>query len=124
MLSSIPPAGRDRIIAASRAAYARPREIVEQEINATQGWPDRAEMEMAAAQSPQKPTDIESRWAVERLSKAGIDYSLGIKLVREFGAERCLKRLRWIEYRKVKNRARYLVAAITHDCEKPQTASA
>ena len=116
---SAAPAGREAVISASREKYSRPRSEVEREVIASLGLPSPEEMAAAAAAMPKKPADLNARWAVERLVKAGVDYPLSVKLVNDFGPDRCLRQLRFIEYRRVKSRARYLVAAIRGDYQQP-----
>jgi len=114
------PAVPGAVIAASRAAYARPREDVERELRSLHGWPHPDEIEEFAASQQKPPENLDERWAVERLAKEKVDYSLAIKLVREFGAERCLRQLRWLPYRKgIKNKARYIVGAIREEYPPP-----
>jgi len=123
-LVSAAPARGDVVRAVSRARYSRPRAEVEREILAHQGWPSPEEMAAAAAGHGKMPEDIDGIWAVNRLMKAGIDYSLALRLLREFGADRCLRQCAWLEYRggSVKNKRRFLVAAIRGDYAKPATA--
>jgi len=117
-LSSVAPAARERVIHASRSAYAKPRAEVEREIRSTQGWPHPDEMQALADAAAKPPEDLDERWAVERLSKEKVDYALAVKLVGEYGAERCLRQLGLLPYRKgIKNTARYIVSAIQHDFE-------
>jgi hypothetical protein len=114
------PAGSDAVIAASRAAYARPREEVERELRSVHGWPAPDEIKTFAASQQKVPENLDERWAVERLAKEKVDYSLAVKLVREFGAECCLRQLRWLPYRKgIKDRKRYIVGAIQADYAAP-----
>jgi hypothetical protein len=120
-LPSVAPADREQVLDASRRAYARPKEIVEQEIRALQGWPHPTELRELREAQDKPPSDLNERWAVERLSKEKVDYSLALKLVKEYGAERCLKQLKLLPYRKgIKNKARYIVGAIQADYAAPE----
>lgn len=119
------PAARERVIEASRAAYARPREEVEREMRSNQGWPHPDELQAIADAAAKPPKDLDERWAVERLAKEKVDYSLAVKLVKEYGAERCLRQLRRLPYRKgIKNVARYIVGAIQGDYAGPDDQAA
>jgi len=121
-LPSDAPTRFEQVVQASREQYSRPREEVEREITARQGWPSAEEMEAARLSRETEPTELNAVWAANRLSKAGVDYGLALKLIRQFGAEACIQQVAWIEYRSVKNKARYLVAAIQKSYAKPPDA--
>jgi len=96
------------------------RETVEQGIRASQGWPSREELDEAAALLPKEPEDLDGRWAVQRLVREKVDYALAVRLVQKHGAEACLQQVRWLARRKgIKQKARYLVAAILGDYTEP-----
>jgi len=117
-------AAREKVIEASRAAYARPREEVEREMRSNQGWPHPDELQPIADAAAKPPEVLDERWAVERLAKEKVDYSLAVKLVKEYGAERCLRQLRLLPYRKgIKKVARYIVGAIQGDYAGPDDQS-
>ena len=114
------PAGRDRVVAASREEYCRPLEEVEREIRSIQGWAHPDELKKFADEQARPPSDLDERWAVERLVKEKIDYALALKLVREYGAQRCLRQIKLMPYRTgIKNNSRYLVGAIQNDYPEP-----
>jgi len=98
------------------------RETVEQGIRAIQGWPSPAEREEARALLPKEPDDLNGRWAVQRLVREKVDYALAVRLVQKHGAEACLQQVRWLARRKgIKQKSRYLVAAILGDYAEPPT---
>jgi len=105
-------AGRERVISASRARYAKPRAEVERDIMVQAGWGDPAEAEAVRSASTADPSDKLGLWAVRRLVRVGVDHSLAVKLVGECGAVECISQVRWLPYRNAKDKARYLVAAI------------
>lgn len=114
------PAGRDVVLMHSRTTYSRDRESVEREIMARNGFVSPEEIEEAGKNRPKPPTDLESTWAVQRLMKEQVDYSLAVKLVNDYGAERVLRQVKAIDRRRIKTkRNRYLVAAIMHDYPVP-----
>lgn len=117
--SGVAPANGDKVREESRRRYARRRETVEREISARQGWLSPEEMEDARQSLEREPEELDAVWAANRLSRAGVDYGLAVRLVRQYGAEACLRQAAWIEYRTVKNRARYLVSAIQNDYARP-----
>lgn len=116
-----PAAGSRAIIDASRAAYARPKAEVEKELTIINGWPARDELDALAQAAAQPPGSLDERWAVERLAKESVDYSLAVKLVREYGAERCLRQLRALPGRRgIRDKKRYIVGAIMRDYPLPE----
>jgi len=121
-LQGVAPVGRERVITASRATYARPRHIVEKEIIARQGWQSPEEQTAIRERGDQLPKHLNDQWAVNRLTKEGVDFSLSVKLVKECGAEACVRQVQWLPYRHVKNKKRYLAAAILGSYKAPTDA--
>jgi hypothetical protein len=95
------------------------RQAVEREIRARNGWPSEEEQAEARALIPPEPRNLYDLWAVQRLVKEQVDYSLAVKLVKEYGSERVLRQVRLLDRRRVKNRRRYVVAAVMNDYPAP-----
>lgn len=106
----IKAASRAEIIARSRALYARPREVVEQQI---------AEQYQHAAPLSEIPED-EAHAAVRgRLRAVGVvDEQVNI-LFRHYGLDAITKQLDWLPHRRANTPARYLIAAIQGDYQAP-----
>lgn len=113
--ASAPPyktAGREAIIAASRAKYARPRADVERQIALLNGW-ELPEGETGAGVGA--PED----YLRQRLMKLGVTAEQSELLLASFPAEEIERQIAWLPYRGAKNPASYLVAAITGNYEEP-----
>ncbi len=105
------PAGREAVIAHSRAKYARPRKEVEAEIARLNGWEMPAE---TLSPEEQQAADLRIR-----LQAAGVPKPQAEILVRRFDHEIIEKQLAWLPYRNAKTPGRYLVAAIQDDYDMP-----
>jgi hypothetical protein len=100
------------------------RPAVEIGILASQGWPSPAELEEARSLRPREPDDLDGRWAVQRLVREKVDYVLAVRLVEKYGAKACLDQCRWLPRRRgVKQKPRYLVAAIMGSYAEPSAPS-
>ena len=110
---------REAIIAQSRSTYANTKEVAEREINAQMGWASADERAETRSKHPTQPKDVTSRWAVQRLVREGVDYSLAVKLVKDYGAEAVIQQVKWLDSRKAKNRARFVVGAIMQGYPAP-----
>lgn len=146
---TIQAAGREAVVAHSRAAYARPREEVEAEIARLNGWewPSRTIAQtqeelrrQALAQANAPPvsssslsepttplnqpamptsTNPEHDSARRLLLAVGVPRDTAADLVARFEADRILRQVQWLPLRKANNPVRFLVAAIEGDYEAP-----
>ena len=98
-------AGREAVIAHSRAHYARPRAQVEQEIAEMMGWKEEGDSPEATLR--------------RRLLSVGLLREQVDLLLAQFPQERIARQLEWLPYRNAKNPAALLVAAIEGDYEAP-----
>lgn len=106
-------AGREAVIAHSRAAYARTRSEVESEIEGRMGWgPPVIEGEDAA-------TAERRRQAFGRMTALGVSREQALSLLARFDLRRVERQLEWIGHRNAKSPDRFLVAAIEGDYEIP-----
>jgi hypothetical protein len=103
------PAGRQAIVAHSRAAYARPRAEVERMILEQLGHQPRA------ADTDTGP-NAETR---RKLLALGVLREQADLLLMNYPLERIERQIAWLPYRHAKNPARLLIAAIEHDYEPP-----
>jgi hypothetical protein len=103
------PAGREAIVAHSRAAYARPRAEVERMILEQLGHQPRA------ADTDTGP-NAETR---RQLLALGVLREQADLLLMNYPLERIERQIAWLPYRHAKNPARLLIAAIEHDYEPP-----
>jgi len=115
-----PVAGREAVVAYSRAHYARPRAEVEAEIARFYGWDVQAQGEQAerlrereAALPPAR------RGLLGQLVRRGVDREQALALVTERAPEAVQRQLDWLPYRQAKSPARFLVAAIAGDYGPP-----
>jgi hypothetical protein len=131
-------AGREAIVAHSRAAYARPREEVEREIAALNGWdwPPRTvaqayeELIQPTAGTPNDnlippamPPMLSSLAAdlSRELQALGVPRDIADRLVTRFDAETIRCQIRWLPFRHAHSPARFLVAAIEGDYAPPRS---
>lgn len=101
------PAGREAIVAASRAKYARPRVEVEREI------------EVALGHHPDEADHTPEGEARRRLYHLGVPREEIDSLLVECGHDEALQQLRWLPYRRAKSPARFIVAAIRGHYDPP-----
>ena len=112
---SEPRAGRDMLIAHSRARYGNPRAEVEADIARRMGWGPPA--------FEDDPPEIaeEKRLLFERLSEQGMPKSQALDILGRFDLGLVRRQLDWLPHRGAKNPSRYLQAAIENDYEEPVT---
>ena len=110
---SEPRAGRDMLIAHSRARYGNPRAEVEADIARRMGWGPPA--------FEDDPPEIaeEKRLLFERLSEQGMPKSQALDILGRFDLGLVRRQLDWLPHRGAKNPSRYLQAAIENDYEEP-----
>ncbi len=108
-----PRAGRDALIAHSRARYATPRAEVEADIARRMGWG-------APAFEDEEPgVAEEKRQLYDKLSEQGIPKDKALDILSRFDLTVVRRQLEWMPHRGAKNPARYLVAAIENNYEAP-----
>ena len=100
-------AGREAVVAASRARYARPRAEVEREI------------ERALGHDPAQLEDTPEGEARRRLYSLGVPQGEIEPLLEGFGVDDVLRQLDWLPLRGAKSPARFVVAAIRGRYEPP-----
>jgi len=108
-----PRAGRDVLIAHSRAQFATPRAEVEADIARRMGW--------GAPAFDDDPPDVaeEKRVLYDKLSEQGMSKSQAMDVLDRFDLEVVRRQLEWMPYRAAKNPSRYLQAAIENNYEAP-----
>lgn len=108
-----PRAGRDVLIAHSRARYAAPRAEVEADIARRMGWG-------APAFEDDLPEVAEEKRALyDKLSEQGMSKSQALEVLNRFDLAVVRRQCDWMPYRAAKNPSRYLQAAIENDYEAP-----
>jgi len=108
-----PRAGRDVLIAHSRARYAMPRAEVEADIARRMGW--------GAPAFENDPPQVaeEKRSLYDKLSEQGMSKSQALDVLERFDLTVIRRQLEWMPYRAAKNPSRYLQAAIESNYEAP-----
>ena len=114
--SQAPPlraAGREAVIAHSRARYAKSREEVEREIAERMGWgpPSFAGDEPAVAEGKGR--------AFRAMTDVGMPRDQALDLLSRFDLEEIERQIAWLPSRGAKNPARYLAAAIEGGYDRP-----
>lgn len=106
-------AGRDAVVAYSRARYAKPRAEVEREIGERMGWtpPDFAGDDPAVAEGKQK--------AYQAMTNAGMPKEQALDLLARFDLGAIESQIAWLPQRHAKNPARFLAAAIEGGYDRP-----
>jgi hypothetical protein len=110
-----PRAGRDALIAYSRARYAAPRAEVEADIARRMGWGP-----PAFEDDPPEVAE-EKRLLYEKLSEQGMSKSQALDILGHFDLAVVRRQTEWMPHRAAKNPARYLAAAIESDYQAPVT---
>lgn len=124
---------RDRIINHSRTAYTRPRAEVEREIARLNGWPEppfEVPTNHLSTPSPMQnqhpPNDEflndtnEEALVRDQLLHVGLNEEQADSLLDRFDLLRIRRQLSWLNYHHgVRNRAGFLLAAVTDDYEAP-----
>ncbi len=108
-----PRAGRDALIAQSRARYATPRAEVEADISRRMGW--------GAPAFEDDPPEVaeEKRTLYDKLSEQGMSKSQALDVLDRFDLAVIRCQLEWMPHRAAKNPSRYLAAAIENNYEAP-----
>jgi hypothetical protein len=120
--SSQPPtrtAAREEVIAQSRLRYARPRSEVEYEMALRQGWPLPGEPG-ASVTEPPVPEDSETAEVRRRLEGVGMPREHAELLLNQYPLDRIRRQLDFLPFRKARDRARYLFAAVKGDYDPPR----
>ncbi len=106
-------AGREAVIAYSRARYTKGREEVEQEIAQRMGWapPDFAGEDPAAAGGKQR--------AYQAMTNVGMPKGQALDLLARFDLGAVESQIAWLPSRNAKNPARFLAAAIEGGYDRP-----
>jgi hypothetical protein len=111
-----PTSVRDVIVARSRAKYSRPREEVERSIAQQMGWPVSGS---TTPKADEYTADKPVSQLRKRLVEAGIIPRVADALVDRYPEETIRKQLDWLPYRKAKDPARLLTAAIEGSYAQP-----
>lgn len=108
-----PRAGREAVIARSRAHYAAPRAEVEADIARRMGWGPPA--------FEDDPPEVagEKQALFTLLSEQGMTKSQALDVLGRFDLGVVRRQLTWMPHRGAKNPARYLLAAIENNYEAP-----
>lgn len=108
-----PRAGREALIAHSRARYATPRAEVEADIARRMGW--------GAPAFEDDPPEVaeEKRVLYDKLSEQGMSKSQALDILSRFDLAVVRRQLEWMPHRAAKNPSRYLQAAIENNYEAP-----
>jgi len=106
-------AGRDAVIAYSRARYTKGREEVEREIAQRMGWapPDFAGDDPAVAAGKQR--------AYQAMTNFGMPKEQALDLLARFDLGAVESQIAWLPSRNAKNPARFLAAAIEGGYDRP-----
>ncbi len=107
------PAGREALIAWSRAQYARPRQEVEQDIARRMGWgPPAFEGDDPAVAEGKRQT-------YGQLTTLGLSKEQALDALSRFDLSRIERQIEWLPLRQAKSPSRFLLAAIEDDYEPP-----
>jgi len=106
-------AGREAVIAYSRARYTKGREEVEREIAQRMGWapPDFAGEDPAAVEGKQR--------AYQAMTNVGMPKEQALDLLARFDLGAVESQIAWLPSRNAKNPARFLAAAIEGGYDRP-----
>lgn len=106
-------AGREAVIAYSRARYTKGREEVEREIAQRMGWapPDFAGDDPAVAEGKQR--------AYQAMTNVGMPKEQALDLLARFDLGAVESQIAWLPSRSAKNPARFLAAAIEGGYDRP-----
>ena len=109
-------AGREAVIAHSRAAYAHPRAEVEREIAERNGWtlPEQRGSDATADTSGEDDTDVR-----RRLLRLGFTEQTISELLANHAEEDVTRQLDWLPYRNARRPGPFLLAAIQNQYEEP-----
>ncbi len=106
-------AGRDAVVAYSRARYAKTREEVEKQIADMMGWspPDFSGDDPAVAEGKQG--------AYQAMTDAGMPKAQALDLLARFDLGAVERQINWLPQRHAKNPVRFLAAAIEGGYDRP-----
>jgi len=106
-------AGREAVVAYSRARYATPRVEVEADIARRMGW--------GAPAFEDDPPEVaeEKQGLYDKLSEQGMSRSQALDVLGRFDLAVVRQQLEWMPHRAAKNPSRYLQAAIENNYEAP-----
>lgn len=107
------PAGREAVVAWSRARYAHPRAQVEQDIARRMGWgpPTFEGDDPAVAEG--------KRQAYGQLTNFGLGKEQALDVLSRFDLAHIQRQIEWLPLRQAKSPSRFLLAAIEGDYEPP-----
>jgi hypothetical protein len=114
-------AGREAVIAHSRATYTRPRAEVEREIALLNGWPlpETREPE-ATSKVSMSPEERTRDYLKQRLLRLGVSGEQADFLLAHYAAEEVERQIDWLPYRNAKSPAGFVVAAIEGSYGEPR----
>lgn len=101
------PAGREAVVAYSRAAFARPRAEVEQLVAAQLGH------------APEEAADTPEGEVRRQLAALGVPRDVADLLIAQHSIEEIRQQLEWLPHRGAKTPGRFIVAAIQNRYEPP-----
>jgi len=106
-------AGREAVVAYSRARYAKTREEVEKQIGDMMGWtpPDFTGDDPAVAEGKRK--------AFQAMTNVGMPKEQALDLLSRFDLGAVERQIAWLPQRHAKNPARFLAAAIEGGYDRP-----
>lgn len=106
-------AGKEAVVAYSRARYAKTREEVERQIGEMMGWtpPDFAGDDPAVAEG--------KRRAFQAMTNVGMPKEQALDLLSRFDLGEVERQIAWLPSRKAKTPARFLAAAIEGNYDRP-----
>jgi hypothetical protein len=142
------PSRREAVLAQSRAANARPRDEVERDIAERNGWPwpfqsiaqtledlrrqaivpdgtpspalpPDTTTSITENDMPTNPTEQTEQTLIQHLLLLGVSREEAAGLLTRFDADRILRQVRWLPFRKANSPTRLLIAAIEGDYEVP-----
>jgi hypothetical protein len=109
----LPTAGREAVIAHSRARYARTRQEVEAQIGQMMGW------EPPAFEGDDPAVADGKRQAFKAMTDLGMPKEQALDLLSRFDLGAVERQIAWLPSRNAKNPARFLVAAIEGGYDMP-----
>ncbi len=115
------PAGREAVVAYSRARYGRPRAEVERDIAERMGWKEWQDPQatLKAHQEEEAALSDEQRDLLAQLQTCGLDREQAMGLIGSHEPERIRRQLEWLPFRHAKSPARFLLAAVTGNYDAP-----
>lgn len=111
-------AGREAVIAHSRAHYAKSRTEVEAQIGHLMGWDTRRDMPPTFAGDDPAVAEGKGR-AFTTMTSLGVPREQALDLLARFSLVAIERQIAWLPHRGAKNPARFLMAAVEGDYEMP-----